>query len=54
MAYRNRTYVAFDSRDIHYYRMMTEWNKNENMEFDFYDAHDLNIARDASSPEQIK
>ena len=54
MAYRNRTYVAFDSRDIHYYRMMMAWNANENMEFDFYNAHDLNIARDTSSPEQIK
>ena len=54
MAYRNKTYVAFDSRDIGFYNLMLAWNKNENMEFNFHNAHDLNTARDTSSDDQIK
>jgi hypothetical protein len=54
MSYRNKTYVAFASEDIDYYWLMTAWKKNENIDFDFYDAHDLFEARDTSSPETIK
>ena len=55
MAYRNKTYVAFDGdKDINYYRLMTAWKSNENLDFNFYNAHDLNSARDTSSVESIK
>jgi hypothetical protein len=54
MSYRNKTYVAFASEDIKNYWLMTAWNKNENIDFDFYDAHDLYEARDTSQPETIK
>lgn len=54
MSYRNKTYVAFASEDIKQYYLMTAWRKNENIDFDFYDAHDLFISRDTSKPETIK
>ncbi|MDR5771148.1 MULTISPECIES: TIR domain-containing protein [unclassified Caballeronia] len=54
MSYRNKTYVAFASEDIHYYRLMEAWRDNEHLEFNFYDAHDLYISRDTSKPETIK
>jgi hypothetical protein len=50
MSYRNKTFVSFASEDIHYYRLMTAWRENSRFDFDFYDAHDLNTARDTSSP----
>lgn len=54
MAYRNKTYVAFASEDISYYRLMEAWKANSNIDFDFFDAHDLFISRDTSKPETIK
>ena len=55
MSYRNKTYVCFDGdEDIRYYRMMTAWKANDNLPFDFHDAHDLNTARDSSQEESIK
>ena len=55
MAYRNKTYVAFDGdEDIHYYRLMQAWKQSDNTDFCFYDAHDLNNARDTSQEESIK
>lgn len=54
MSYRNKTYVAFASEDISYYRLMEAWRDNDKIEFDFYDAHDLYISRDTSQPETIK
>jgi hypothetical protein len=30
------------------------WKSNDNIDFDFYDAHDLNTARDTSLTESIK
>lgn len=54
MAYRNKTFVSFASEDIHYYRLMTAWKENENIDFDFYDAHDLNTALDTSAPDTIR
>lgn len=54
MSYRNKTYVAFASEDIHCYRMMEAWRDNANIDFSFFDAHDLYVARDTSSREQIK
>lgn len=54
MSYRNKTYVAFASEDITSYRLMTAWRANENIDFDFYNAHDLYPARDTSLDESIK
>ncbi len=55
MAYRNKTYVAFDGdNDIRYYNLMKAWKQSDKTEFNFYDAHDLNKARDTSKPESIK
>lgn len=55
MAYRNKTYVCFDGdNDILYYRMMTAWKANDNIDFNFYDAHDLHQCRDSSCEATIK
>ena len=55
MAYRNKTYVAFDAdSDIHYYRLMKAWKQNDRSDFNFFDAHDLKKARDWSTEETIK
>jgi len=55
MAYRNKTYVAFDGdNDMWAYRLMTAWCKNEHIDFNFYNAHDLNSARDTSTVDSIK
>lgn len=54
MAYRNKTFVSFASEDLHYYRLMCAWKANERIDFDFLDAHDINTARDTSTPETIK
>lgn len=55
MAYRNKTYVCFDGdRDMHYYRLMCAWKQHEGINFNFYNAHDLNTARDDSQEASIK
>ncbi|RWE29167.1 MAG: molecular chaperone Tir [Mesorhizobium sp.] len=55
MAYRNKTYIAFDGdSDMRYYRLMTAWSAHEGFNFSIYDAHDLNTARDSSQEESIK
>lgn len=55
MSYKNKTYVAFDGdTDMWAYRLMTAWKSNENMDFNFYNAHDLNSARDTSTEDSIK
>jgi len=55
MAYRNKTYIAFDGdKDMHYYRLMTAWAAHEGFNFEVYNAHDLNTARDTSQEESIK
>lgn len=54
MAYRNKTYVAFASEDIRSYRLMEAWRENANIDFDFFDAHDLFVARDTSSEDTIR
>jgi hypothetical protein len=55
MPYRNKTYVVFDGdEDMLSYRMMCAWAKNENINFNFHNAHDLNSARDDSLTESIK
>ena len=55
MAYSNKTYVSFDAdNDMHYYRLMQAWKQNDRSNFKFYDAHDLNTARDTSTEESVK
>ena len=54
MSYRNKTYIAFASEDIHFYRLMEAWRENNKIDFDFFDAHDLYVSRDTSSRETIK
>lgn len=55
MSYRNKTYVAFDGdNDIKYYLLMKAWKKTDGSAFNFYDAHDINSARDYSQEQSIK
>ncbi len=55
MAKRTRTYVCFDAdNDMEYYRTMQMWKANDNIDFDFNNAHELNTLRATSSEETIK
>lgn len=55
MAYRNKTYVAFDGdNDIRSYWLMKAWKQNDNTDFNFQDAHSLKQARDTSTEDTIK
>lgn len=55
MAYRNKTYIAFDGdNDMHYYRLMTAWKAHDGFSLNFHNAHDLNTSRDSSQEESIK
>ena len=58
MGYRNKTYMCFDGdNDIHYFYLMKAWKHNQNdffKDFSFYDAHEINYARDDSKEESIK
>lgn len=55
MAYRNKTYIAFDAdSDIHYYRLMQAWKQNDGTDFDFYNAHDINDIRQWSTEDSKK
>lgn len=55
MTYKNKTYIAFDGdTDMDYYNMLKAWKANDKINFDFYNAHDLNTARDSSLTESIK
>ena len=55
MAYRNKVYVCFDGdKDIHYYRLMKAWHQSDHTTFSFFDAHELNKARDTSQEWSIK
>ena len=55
MSYKNKTFVSFDGdSDMHYYRLMEAWKQNDNISFNFYNAHDLNSAKDSSTEESIK
>lgn len=54
MSYRNKTYIIFDGDDINYYRMMQAWESNDNIDFDFNDAHDIGGIREDSQEETVK
>jgi hypothetical protein len=55
MAYKNKTYVAFDAdSDIRYYRLMTAWKQSDHSDFNFNNAHDVINIWQNSSEETIK
>ncbi len=55
MGYRNKTYVIFDGdNDMWAYAYMKGWKQNENIEFNFQDAHDLNVITDRASEDTAK
>lgn len=55
MAYRNKTYICFDADvDMNYYKTLKMWKANENFDFDFYNAHELNRIMHFSSEVTIK
>ncbi|MDJ0619737.1 MAG: TIR domain-containing protein [Calothrix sp. MO_192.B10] len=55
MAYRNKTYVSFDAdTDMRYYRLMQAWKNNQNIDFNFYNVHDINPNPNLTSEVIIK
>jgi hypothetical protein len=55
MAYRNKTYVAFDGdKDMRYYNLLKAWRDNDKIDFGLLDAHEINKARDSSQTESIR
>ncbi len=52
MGYRNKTYVIFDGdNDMWAYARMKGWKSLDNIDFDFYDAHDLKPLTDQAANE---
>lgn len=55
MSYRNKTYVIFDGdEDMWAYRYMRGWKANENIDFNFFDAHDLKPLTDRAGEDTVK
>ena len=55
MGYRNKTYVIFDGdNDMWAYAYLKGWKSNENMEFNFHDAHDIRPLTSRASDDTIK
>lgn len=55
MGYRNKTYVIFDAEsDMWAYRYMKGWRVSEHIEFDFQDAHSLNVIADYGVPDTVR
>lgn len=55
MGYKNKTYVIFDGdEDMWAYAYMQGWKKNEKIDFNFHDAHDLNVLTDRASEDTVK
>lgn len=55
MSYKNNTYVIFDGdEDMWAYAYMKGWKNNQNIDFDFHDAHDLNTITNRSQEENTK
>jgi len=56
MSYKNKTYVIFDGdNDMWAYARMKGWKAIENIDFNFYDAHDLKpLTNQARSEDYIK
>src|SRR6266481_6947651 len=55
MGYQNKTYVIFDGdKDMWAYAYMKGWKSNENMNFNFFDAHDIRPLTDRASEDTVK
>ena len=55
MSYQNKTYVIFDGdNDMWAYAYMKGWKENDNIDFNFYDAHDIRPLTDRASEETVK
>jgi hypothetical protein len=55
MSYRNKTYVIFDGdEDMWAYAFMLGWKSRDHIDFDFHDAHDLNVITDRANEESVK
>ncbi len=55
MSYKNKTYVILDyDNDKNHFNTMKMWKENDKIDFDFYDAHNINNLRDDSSEQTIK
>ncbi len=55
MAYRNKTYIAFDAdNDMKFYNLMKAWKQSDNTDFNFYNAHEINYAHDWATTDSIK
>ena len=55
MSYRNKTYVIFDGdNDMWAYAYMKGWKKNQHIDFNFHDAHDLNTITNRSNEANTK
>jgi len=55
VSYRNKTYVIFDAdTDRWAYGYMKGWKSNENMDFNFHDAHEIGPLTSNVSDETIK
>ena len=55
MSYRNKTYVIFDGdEDMWAYRYKRGWKANENIDFNFFDAHDLKPLTDRAGEDTVK
>jgi hypothetical protein len=55
MSYKNKTYVIFDGdNDMWAYAYMKGWKSNENVDFNFHDAHDIRPLTDRATEETVK
>ena len=55
MSYRNKTYVIFDGdKDMWAYAYMLGWHENEHIEFNFFNAHDINTITKSASEDTTK
>jgi hypothetical protein len=55
MGYRNKTYIIFDGdNDMWAYAYMKGWANNDNVTFDFHDAHDIKPLTDRASEATVK
>ena len=55
MSYKNKTYIILDyDSDNKYYNLMKAWKENDKIDFNFYNAHDINNLWDGSNEDTIK
>ena len=55
MSYRNKTYVIFDGDvDMWAYAYMKGWKRNDHIEFDFFDAHDISPLTQLASEDTVR